>query len=58
MKFKMFSGDGPDRIVKDVNAWLAEQESAVAISHTETKFTVLDAAAGKASLLFSVWYDE
>jgi hypothetical protein len=59
MKFKMFSADGPDGIVKDVNAWLAG-ETGIAIRHTETKFEVLEGPqeTNKTLLLFSVWYDQ
>ena len=55
MKFKMFSGDGPSDIVRDVNAWLGG-ETGIAVRHTETKFEMLD--SNKALLLFSVWYDQ
>ncbi|MFO1246788.1 MAG: hypothetical protein U1E93_00875 [Alphaproteobacteria bacterium] len=58
MKFKMFSGDGSDAIVASVNQWLAGEPARVAIHHTETKLTPLDTQAGKAVLLFSVWYEE
>jgi hypothetical protein len=39
MKFNMFSGDTPDKIVMDVNNWLS-QRTGVVIRHTETKFAV------------------
>ena len=55
MKFKMFSADGPDGIVKAVNDWLAG-ETGIAVRHTETRFDVLEGQ--KALLLFSVWYDQ
>jgi|GEM_PF-2924751 hypothetical protein len=58
MKFKMFSADGSDAIVRDVNQWLSGLASPVAIRHTETKLTPTDLQTGAAVLLFSVWYDE
>jgi hypothetical protein len=64
MKFKMFSGDCSDVIVRDVNQWLSEEAALVTIRHTETKLTFLDSKmgadikTGAAALLFSVWYDE
>jgi hypothetical protein len=58
MKFKMFSGDGSDAIVRDVNQWLAGEPAKVAIHHTETKMTPTDTATGAAVLLFSVWYED
>jgi len=58
MKFKMFSGDGSDAIVRDVNQWLAGEPGRVDIRHTETKLTPVDTATGAAVLLFSVWYED
>jgi len=58
MKFKMFSGDGSDTIVRDVNQWLAGEPGLVAIHHTETKLTPTDSNTGAAVLLFSVWYED
>jgi hypothetical protein len=58
MKFKMFSGDSSDVIVRDVNHWLSGEPAPVTIRHTETKLTLADAGTGAAVLLFSVWYDE
>jgi hypothetical protein len=58
MKFKMFSGDCSNVIVRDVNQWLSEETALVTIRHTETKLTLVDAKTGAAVLLFSVWYDE
>ncbi len=55
MKFKMFSAEAPDGIVKAVNDWLSG-ESGISIRHTETEFTLL--TPEKPLLLFSVWYDE
>ena len=58
MKFKMFSGDGSDAIVRDVNQWLSAEPGRVAIRHTETKLTPADTKTGAAVLLFSVWYED
>ena len=58
MKFKMFSGDGSEAIVRDVNQWLAGEPGRVAIHHTETKLTSSDGKIGTAVLLFSVWYED
>lgn len=58
MKFKMFSGDGSDAIVRDVNQWLAGEPGKVTIHHTETKLTPVDSQTGAAVLLFSVWYED
>ena len=58
MKFKMFSGDGSDAIVRDVNHWLSGEPARVTIRHTETKLTPLDTGTGAAVLLFSVWYED
>ena len=58
MKLKMFSGDGSDAIVRDVNQWLAGEPGLVAIHHTETKLTPTDSNTGAAVLLFSVWYED
>ena len=57
MKFNMFSGDTPDKIVMDVNNWLSQQ-TGVVIRHTETKFAINEPKPGAGLLLFSVWYDE
>ena len=58
MKFKMFSGDCSDVIVRDVNHWLSEETALVTIRHTETKLTPADTQMGAAVILFSVWYED
>jgi hypothetical protein len=57
MKFMMFSADGPDGIVKEVNGWLSQQ-TGVVIRHTETRLAVTPPQNTVAVLLFSVWYDQ
>jgi hypothetical protein len=57
MKFKMFSAEGPDGIVKAVNAWLS-QESRIEVRHTETKPVLSGPENTVSGLLFSLWYDQ
>jgi hypothetical protein len=57
MKSKSFSGDGPDAIIKAVNAWLAG-ETGVSVRHTETRQEPADAATGAPRMTFEVWYDQ
>ena len=41
MKTKIFTGNGPDAVIKAVNDWLAA-ESGVTIRHTETREEAAD----------------
>jgi len=57
MKTKIFTGDGPDAVIKAVNAWLAA-ESGVTIRHTETREEVADPATGAPAIRFAIHYDQ
>jgi hypothetical protein len=54
MKTKIFTGNGPDAVIKAVNDWLAA-ESGVTIRHTETREKTAD---GAPTIRFEIHYEQ
>ncbi len=57
MKTRIFTGNGPDAVIKAVNDWLAA-ESGVTIRHTETREEAADPATGAPVIRFEIHYEQ